>query len=122
VSPFDSHRGHLELAFECLQGVPFEVGAPRFVTLLKKHVEEQGVAAKYHATITWAFLALLAERMAPGLSFDALLERHPELLDSKLLKERYPGGELETPRARATFVLPQPSLDSARDERGRARD
>jgi hypothetical protein len=109
VSPFDSHRGHLELAWQCLHDAPFEVGAPRFVSLLKAHVEEQGVAAKYHATITWAFLSLIAERIAaaPGLSFDVLLERHPELMSPGLVKGHYPGGELDSATARAVFVLPR---------------
>ena len=117
---FDSHRGHLALAWQCLSEAPFEVGAARFIAKLRAHVQAHGQAAKYHATLTWAFLALLAERMeaAPGLSFDALMERCPELLESGLVKQHYPRGELESERARAVFVLPrserQPASVTAR--------
>ena len=64
-------------------------------------------SAKYHATITWAFLALMSERIAqaPGLSFDALLERYPELLNAGLVRQHYGAGELDSERARAVFVL-----------------
>ncbi len=106
---FQTHRAHLALAFECLGQGPFEVGAARFVAQLKAHVEAHGQSAKFHATITWAFLALMAERMAqaPGLSFEAFLERFPELLDAGLVRQHYPASVLDSAQARAVFVLPR---------------
>ena len=93
MNAFDSHRGHLELAWECLNGVPFEVGVPRFA---------------------WAFLVLLAERMSPGLSFETVIERYPELLNPGLVAQHYLGGELSSARARAVFVLPSVVSPGAR--------
>lgn len=103
-----THRLHLALAWECLKGVPFEEGAPRFVRALRAYVKVHGLEAKFHATITWAFLALIAQRLAraPDLGFDAFVAQHPELLDPALIRRRYGPGVLDGDEARATFVLP----------------
>jgi hypothetical protein len=103
-----THRAHLKTAWACLRGVPFEEGAPRFVRLLKAYTAKHGVEAKFHATITWALLALVAQRITrhPELGFDAFLRACPELLDPALLKARYAAGVLDGPEARAVFVLP----------------
>lgn len=104
-----THRVHLKTAWACLRGVPFEDGAPRFVRLLRAFTAKHGVEAKFHATITWAFLALVAERIAehPALEFDAFLHAHPELADPRLIAARYAPGVLESDRARAVFMLPR---------------
>lgn len=118
-----THRVHLKTAWACLRGVPFEDGAPRFVRLLRAYTAKHGVEAKFHATITWAFLALVAERAArtPALGFDAFLTAHPELNDPKLIASRYAPGVLDGPQARAVFVLPGSlRASSARAASGRA--
>lgn len=107
-----SHRGHLRAAWVYLRRGPFASAAPRFARHLRRYARAQGGEGKYHETLTWAFLALINERLAiapPGESFDAFLERCPELADTKagLIGRYYDGALLASPLARRAFVLPR---------------
>ena len=70
-----------------------------------------GKLTLYHETMTIAYLALIAERLADEpreLDFDAFLARYPELLSGAYLRRYYPAGELDAAETRATFILPRP--------------
>jgi len=56
-------------------------------------------------------MSLVAERRAaaPGLGWEALLARHPELCERTLLERYYAPGRLASPAARAGFVLDERS-------------
>jgi hypothetical protein len=105
------HREHLLVAFTYLRALPFAEAGARFATNVRCFAELHGAGAKYHETMTWAYLAILHERMhaAPGLSFDDLLVRNPDLLDHPrgALSAHYDRETLATERARAVFVLPR---------------
>jgi hypothetical protein len=109
------HREHVRLAFALLRregdlaaaAFAFRAGLRRFATAV-------GVAGKYHETITWAYLAIIAELMAGGVyaSSDELLAANPDLLDHQhgALARHYDVAELvASPHARVTFVLPHKS-------------
>lgn len=106
------HREHVRLAFVHLrQAQDFAEGASAFRAALRRFAEAKGAHWLYHETLTWAYLALVAERMADGEDADSLafIERCPELLDHKSgALSRYYDVEALTrsPRARANFVLP----------------
>jgi hypothetical protein len=103
------HREHVRLAFALLHGRDFGDGALRFRSALKRFAASVGAAGKYHETLTWAWLALVAERMAAGTyaSSDAFLAVHPDLLDHTALAARYDLAAITaSPLARAVFVLP----------------
>jgi hypothetical protein len=103
------HREHLLVAWTYLRDAPFEDAAQRFARNLKRFASHHGAARKYHATITWAFLALLAEAMdeSPSLDFDALVAMHPNLLDARAqLAALYDRETLESERARRIPLLP----------------
>jgi len=83
-----------------------------FQERLAAYTRRVGASARYHATITWAYLVLLNEeltlRSPPGESFDALTARRPDLLDTRdgALARHYTRAELEHPDARRVFRLP----------------
>src|SRR4051812_4472939 len=77
------HREHVYVAYCYLRALPFEDAAPRFVRNLRRFAAAHGARDKFHATVTWAWLAIIAEAAAlqpAGEGFDALLAAHPALL------------------------------------------
>jgi hypothetical protein len=108
AEPF-GHRDHVELAWSFLLALPFDEAAPRCARALQRFAAARGAPALYHVTITWAFLALVAERLeAPGaraLPFERFASENPELFDKHLVARRY-GTRLDEPAARRTFLLP----------------
>ena len=101
------HRAHLRAACLYLAGRPFHEACIAMRDSLRRYAAHIGKAGLYHETITVAFMSVLAEHMAaaPGLSWQALLERHPELCDRGLLARYYEPGRLASAAARARFVL-----------------
>jgi hypothetical protein len=107
------HREHLRLAFALLvRERDLAAAAGAFRALLRRFADSVGAAGKYHETITWAYLAIIGERMA-GRAYGSsreLLEDYPDLLDHRggALARHYDVAELlASPVARATFVLPR---------------
>jgi hypothetical protein len=106
------HRLHLSLAWTYLQRDGFPEGALRFRKDLKAYVAKVGAEGKYHETITWAYLVLLNEELSlrspPGESFDAMIQRRPELLDHRngAIARCYNKSQLDSPGARRVFLLP----------------
>jgi hypothetical protein len=103
------HREHVRVAFAMfrIEG-DFGEGAVRFRRALRRFATAAGATAKYHETLTWAFLALIHERMYadPCATSQELLARHPDLLDGALAR-CYDLAEITaSPLARAVFVLP----------------
>jgi hypothetical protein len=106
------HREHLRIAFAMLRGADFGVAALRFRDALRRYVTALGAAAKYHETLTWAYLALVHQRMAeaPADRSHDFLARHPALLDHHggALARHYDVAAITaSPIARRVFVLPE---------------
>jgi hypothetical protein len=88
----------------------------RFVRGLRALAARAGAPGKFHSTITWAWFALIGERMEldpssdggseSGDTWGAFIARHPDLLDRRLLERYYHGATLASPLARRRFVLP----------------
>ena len=113
IAPRDfRHREHVRLAFAILTADPdLAAAAMRFRALLQRFAGAIGAQAKYHETLTWAYLAVIAERMhgqAYANSLD-LLAAHPDLLDHQhgAIARHYDVPAITaSPLARAVFVLP----------------
>lgn len=107
-----NHRLHLSLAWAYLQRGGFPEGAVSFRKHLHAYVAKVGAGGKYHETVTWAYMVLLNEELSlrspPGESFDAMIQRRPDLLDHRngALARRYPRSQLDLPEARRVFLLP----------------
>jgi hypothetical protein len=105
------HRGHLRAGFLYLRRHDFPGACVAMKRAIQAFAASLGKATLYHETLTIAYLALIAERLAEEpaeLGFEAFLERYPELLRVDYFRRYYPAGELDTAEARATFVLPRP--------------
>jgi len=106
------HREHNRAAFACLrQHGDFAEAAWHFRRALRRFAAAHGAPGRYHETVTWAYLALVNERMreARVATSTELLTRFPELLEGKTLLGRYYDVEalLRNPKAREVFVLPE---------------
>jgi len=105
------HREHLRLGFLHLVRHGFDDGAPRFVAALRRYVTAHNVVGKYHATLTWAYLALIGELLASDGevgTFDAFAARHADLFDQRTgaIARAYGPALLTSELARRAFVLP----------------
>jgi hypothetical protein len=101
------HRNHVRLAWLYLKEAPLLEALTRFRTSLQRYAASLGAAAKYHETITFAFLFLIHERMqrADAPTFDDFADANEDLFDAILLRyyrEETLGSEL----ARRVFVWP----------------
>lgn len=107
------HRNHVRLAWVYLHEAPLLEALPRFVTTLKRYAASLGAAAKYHETITFAFLFLIHERMQrdPLPTFDAFAAANEDLF-GPVLERYYPKETLASEVARRMFVLPPAQLQS----------
>ena len=107
-----SHRRHLEFGWRYLQRYGFPEGGVKFRERLNAYVEHVGAAAKYHETITWAYLVLMNEERvlhsSPHETFDEMAARRPDLVDHRAgaLSRIYSKAELDDPDARRVFRLP----------------
>jgi hypothetical protein len=118
------HPEHVQLAWIYLREAPFEAAALRFCTNLRRFAEVLGRAERYHATITWAYLALVNERLHAGEASDdfaAFAEANPDLLmrDLAALAAYYDAATLRSPLARRAFVLPRRRPEGAATEGSR---
>jgi hypothetical protein len=105
------HREHVRVAWLCLRAAPFEDAAARLCAALRRFAAANGKPERFHATITWAYLALVDERMhaTSASTFAELEAAAPELFDGSALRALYDEGTLASPLARRAFVLPRRS-------------
>ena len=108
------HREHVRIAWLLLRAHPrFEDAAHRFCRGLRAFAAAHGKSTLYHETITWAYLALVHERMQAAQAgydaFDAFAEAHPDLLAPGLaaLAPYYPADVLRSAAAKRAFLLPR---------------
>lgn len=107
------HREHVRLAYAMLRGADFGDAAVRFRHALRRFADAAGAGAKYHETLTWAYLALVAQRMAEdpsAVTSHELLARHADLVDHRhgVVARYYDVAAITaSPLARAVFVLPE---------------
>lgn len=104
------HREHVRVAFAMLRGADFGEAAVRYRAGLRRFAAAAGAAGKYHETLTWAFLAVINQRMAEHADADsaAFLARNPDLLVGTEALGRYydVAAIVASPFARRVFVLP----------------
>src|SRR5437867_4661536 len=76
------HRDHVQVVWAYLREMPVVEALSRFTTSLKRFAVHHGKTMLYHETITWAYVALVHERMEqhPGVGCDEFCRRNPDLL------------------------------------------
>jgi hypothetical protein len=104
------HREHVRMAFEMLMRHDFPESVLYFSHTLRDMTARAGTPAAFNQTITVAFLALIAERCdsAPGADFTAFALANPDLFDGAVLRRWYRPGQLSSPVARRSFLMPDP--------------
>lgn len=103
------HRDHVRMAWLYVRAHGAGA-ADAFATDLRRFAAAKGVPGLYHATITGAYIALIAERDAamPGASWESFATAHGDLLAWKpgVLDRYYSAERLWSPAARARFLMP----------------
>lgn len=99
------------MAFFYFRQYPPLIAMERFSDALRNFAARNGKPELYHATITWAYLLLIQERMARGgknQSWEEFARANGDLLEphKELLRKYYRAETMASPLARATFVFP----------------
>jgi hypothetical protein len=102
------HREHVELAWSYLEVYPIDEAVDRMTAAIRHVAQSHGASDKYHETITRAWLHFVAvHRQRWGAaSFEAFLERNPDLLNRDLVKRFYSRELIFSDAARAVWVDP----------------
>ncbi len=106
-----NHRAHLRLAYIYLSNCSVNIANQRVnqaLHALLKHNNIE-VSAKYHETLTQAWLLAVNHFMQQGvtaLSANALIDKFPQLLDSNMMLNHYSAECLYSDKARAAFIEP----------------
>ncbi|MFA3917297.1 hypothetical protein [Ruegeria hyattellae] len=103
-----THRAHLGVAYEILSRHEVFEAMAIYAGGLRTLTEAAGVPEKFNATVTFAFLSLIAERMAQASydSVEAFLTQNPDLLSKGLLDGYFSSDALSSPLARRVPLLP----------------
>lgn len=109
LDPADfSHADHIGVAYESLRTYAFMEAVERMNVGIREMSARAGLADKFNATITFAFMSLIGERMA-GEGQDgpeAFLEKNRDLLQADIIGSRYSNGRLHSALARTIPLLP----------------
>ncbi|HEY7470711.1 MAG TPA: hypothetical protein VIE68_00020 [Gemmatimonadota bacterium] len=112
-----NHREHVMIAWHYARTRP----APEALAELARGIQELAIAlgkeGLYHETLTWAWFALIRERLE-RIGMDATWEEFagasPDILSGAALDALYHRATLDSPLAKRVFLLP--------DRRGDASD
>lgn len=103
-----NHEAHVYVGWLYTREYPLAEALAKFDAALKRLVKKVGAEGKYHTTLTWFFLLLIAERAKEDEPWHVFTHRNRDLIcDSKTLLSRYYSDEfLFSQNAREHFVLP----------------
>ena len=102
------HRDHVAAAFEMLRRYEFLEASAKYAACIRGIAEKAGIPEKFNATITTAFLSLIAERME-AVDYDdfaAFEEANGDLASMAVLYRWYSKERLTSATARKLFLLP----------------
>lgn len=102
------HGDHVCVAYEMLRTYDFVDAAARYAGTIKSMAARAGVHDKFNATITLAFLSLIAERMGSTehSGYDDFISRNQDLLSKDVLQTWYSPERLRSDLARSVFLMP----------------
>jgi hypothetical protein len=104
------HRDHVRMAWLYVREFGLESAVTRFTADLRAFAAAKGAPRLYHATITVAYLTLVAERLRAGEDgpWEAFAAANADLLRWKpsILDDFYSAERLWSDDARAQFLLP----------------
>ena len=102
------HEAHVYVGWLYVREYELTDAIARFDAGLKRLVIKLGAAGKYHATLTWFFLLLIADRVEENEPWQVFRHRNTDLITNskELLSRYYSDRNLFSDRARGRFVLP----------------
>lgn len=102
------HREHVAVAYEMLRKHDFIEAAVKYGDNIQAIASKAGVPRKFNTTITFAFMSLIAERMATNeqTDFDSFIATNEDLLSKQLLLTWYSPERLQSELARGLFLMP----------------
>ncbi|HEX3108233.1 MAG TPA: hypothetical protein VHU41_03995 [Thermoanaerobaculia bacterium] len=106
------HRDHVRMAWTYLREYGFPSGAERFVEALRRFAAANGKPQLYHATITWAYLVTISDRMARHESdWETFAAANSDLFTWKpsIIDALYDPETIASEHAKRVFVLPDRS-------------
>lgn len=104
------HKAHVYVAWSYLQDYDLLSSIERYRSTLKLLTRKLGVPGKYHETLTWFFMVLVAERIdrdPPG-DWEAFIGRNQDLFTRApgIASKFYSSDRLGSAAARRQFLLP----------------
>jgi len=103
------HRDHVKMAWSYLREFGFADGARRFTAAIQRFAAANGKPNLYHATITWAYLVVINERMQRDASeWETFAGANEDLFAWKpsLIDAWYRPETLASDYARRVFIFP----------------
>jgi hypothetical protein len=103
------HREHLHLAWLAVREHGTAGANERIGAGIRRVAEYAGRPRKYNATVTRAWIELVGHHVMEepdSDDFDAFLDRHPALLDKRLLARFYRSATLASAPARREWIEP----------------
>lgn len=103
------HAEHVRVAFDLLRKYDFIDAAAIYAKGIRAIAESAGAPGKFNLTITFAFMSLIAERLAntPEDGFEKFASVNTDLMDKGVLAKWYSPKRLQSETARAVFLLPE---------------
>jgi hypothetical protein len=104
------HEAHVFIAWKLLQEETLSAACHRFTAALRRLTLSLGIEGKYHETISWFYMALIAERRARQTQTDwgSFAAANPDLISNakELLERHYSAERLWSSLAKQQFLLP----------------
>jgi hypothetical protein len=103
------HRQHVNLAFLAVQRRGMPAAVETVCAWIRQLASYERAPQKYHHTMSRAWVELVAHHVAADpacTQFEVFAERHPALLDKRLLSRHYRSATLAAAAARHGWVQP----------------
>ena len=102
------HREHIHLAYLAVRRHGADRAADVVSGWIRHLAAYQRAPQKFNATVTKAWTEIVAHHMAdaPGTNFACFADRHPALLNKRLLARHYTARTLASPAGRAGWAEP----------------
>jgi len=102
------HAEHMRVAYDLLKTQDFIDASANYAKGIRRIATEAGAVDKFNLTITYAFMSLIAERLADGddADFESFLSANPDLMAKDVLARWYAPERLQTALARRVFLMP----------------
>jgi hypothetical protein len=108
------HEAHVRVVWCYLQQFPVAATIAKFTAALRALTVRFGMPQKYHETISWFFIIVIADRVARSAArnWEDFRTENRDLVEngSALLRQHYSADHLNSTEARQRFVLPDRAL------------